>query len=138
MNTRKTLYEDLLPVVLGQAVCIAVMVGIFALAGYFNMRVVWGGILGGLLAIANFTVMTLCIYRAAKKAETQDIAGGQKLLHLSYTGRMIGILVALILLAKSGICNVIALALPLAFNRPILTVYAWIRKKGGAENEHER
>ncbi len=137
MNPHKTILKELLPILIGQAVCAAAMSGVFALLGYFDRTVLLGGIVGALVASANFLVLTLCVDRASKKAESQDVAGGQKLLQLSYMGRMAGILAVLILLAKTGYCHPVSLVLPLAFNRPILTVYEWIRKKGGAVNEHE-
>lgn len=131
MDSHKSIWKDLMPIVAGQALCTAVMIGIFALLGYYDRSVLLGGIFGSLIAIANFFFMTLGVELAAKKAEAQDVAGGQKLIQLSYMGRMAFILIALILLAKSALCNVLALAIPLVFNRPILTVYELIRKKGG-------
>ncbi len=134
MDSRKPIWKELLPIAAGQALCVAIMIGIFALLGYYDSTVLLGGISGGLIALANFFFMTLFVDLASKKAEAQDVAGGQKLIQFSYMGRMAGILIALILLAKSGICNVLALAIPLVFNRPILTVYEFIRKKGGSNS----
>ena len=131
MDSRKSIWKELLPIVAGQVLCTAVMIGIFAVLVYYDQTVLLGGIFGSLIAIANFFFMTLFVDLASKKAEAQDVAGGQKLIQLSYMGRMAGILIALILLAKSGLCNVLALAVPLVFNRPILTFYELIRKKGG-------
>ena len=65
------------------------------------------------------------------KAEKQDVAGGQKMIQLSYAGRMIGVFAVLVLLAKSGFFHPLPLVLPLAFTRPILTVREWIVKRGG-------
>lgn len=131
MSSRKYVIKESLIILAGQAVCVTAMIGVFALLGYYDTTVLLGGIAGGVLAAANFFVMSLFVTLASKKAENQDVAGGQKLIQLSYIGRMAGLLIALILLAKSGFCNVIALAVPLVFNRPILTVYELIRKKGG-------
>ena len=131
MDSRKPIWNELLPIAAGQALCVAAMIGIFALLGHYDRSVLLGGIFGGLIALANFFFMTLFVDLASKKAEAQDVAGGQKLIQFSYMGRMAFILIALILLAKTGICNVLALAIPLIFNRPILTVYEFIRKKGG-------
>lgn len=131
MDSHKSIWKDLMPIVAGQALCTAVMIGIFALLGYYDQTVLLGGLFGSLIAIANFFFMTVFVDLASQKAEAQDVAGGQKLIQFSYMGRMAFILVALILLAKSGLCNVLALAIPLVFNRPILTVYELIRKKGG-------
>ena len=48
----------------------------------------------------------------------------------SYPMRILVLAVILIALAKSGICNVLALALPLLFVRPTLTIAEFFRKKG--------
>ena len=124
-------YSEFLIVAVGQVLCVAVMIGIFALVGKFDLTVLLGGLAGGFIATANFFLMTLYINKAADRAEAQDVAGGQKLIHLSYMGRMIGIFVALIVCAKSGWCHPLALIIPLVFTRPILTVSELLRKKGG-------
>ena len=124
-------YSEFLIVAVGQVLCVAVMIGIFALVGKFDLTVLLGGLAGGFIATANFFVMIFYINKAADKAEAQDVAGGQKLIHLSYMGRMIGIFVALIVCAKSGWCHPLALIIPLVFTRPILTVSELLRKKGG-------
>ncbi len=130
MDSRKLILKQTLLVLAGQALCVAVMVGIFALLGKLDISVILGGLAGGLVATANFLVMSLLADRAADKAQQQDVAGGQKLIHLSYLGRMIGILVVLVLCAKSGYFHILALVLPLAFTRPVLTVAEFFRKKG--------
>ena len=131
MDSRTSIKNDMLPIVAGQILCTAAMIGIFAILGYYDQTVLLGGIFGSLVAIANFFFMALFVDLATKKAAAQDVAGGQKLIQFSYMGRMAFILIALILLAKSGLCNVLALAIPLIFNRPILTVFELFRKKGG-------
>ena len=55
------------------------------------------------------------------------------LVQMSYMGRLIGLFLILVICAKSGVFNLIALALPLVFTRPILTVAEFIHKKGGNE-----
>lgn len=133
MEPKNTIWKDTAVVAVGQALCTAVLIGIFALLGYFDLSVLLGGAAGALIATGNYFLMYLFANKAADKAQQQDVAGGQKLIQLSYSGRMIGLLVVLILLGKSGWCNVIALAVPLAFTRPILTIHELILKKGGAK-----
>lgn len=45
----------------------AVMVGIFAIAGHFDMTVLWGAVLGTVLAVGNFFLMGLGVQAAADK-----------------------------------------------------------------------
>ncbi len=124
-------YKDTLTVAVGQALCAGAMIGIFALVGEFDLTVVWGALAGAAIAWANFFLMSLFANKAADKAVAQDVASGQKLIHLSYMGRMIGLFLALVVLAKTGLCHPLALVIPLALTRPILTVFELFRKKGG-------
>lgn len=134
MEFKNTIGKDTAVVAIGQIIGAAAMIGIFALLGHFDLTVLLGGLAGTALATANYFLMYLFASMAADKAEKhQDVAGGQKMIQMSYMGRMIGLLLALVLLAKSGWCNVIALAAPLAFTRPILTIHELILKKGGAK-----
>ena len=133
MDSRKELFRQTLTVALGVALCAAVMVGVFALLGYFNMTVAWGALAGSLIAVGNFFAMGMTTTLAAEKAANQDVKGGQALISLSYMVRMALMLVALIVCGKSGLFNVIALAIPLAFVRPVLTVAEFFQKKGDNE-----
>lgn len=131
MESRKLLFHETAVVAAGQAICTAAMIAVFALLGKFDVSVLLGGIVGALIATANFFIMSLFVNLAADKAEAQDVAGGQKLIQLSYMGRMAGLLLVLVLCAKSGIFHVLALAIPLVFTRPVLTVAEIFKKKGG-------
>lgn len=132
MDSRKFVLKETAVIVAGQAICTAAMIGIFALLGKFDLTVLWGGIAGAMLATANFFFMSLFASLAADKAEAQDVAGGQKLIQLSYMGRMLGLFLVLFLCAKSGIFHLLALVIPLVFTRPILTVSEFFKKKGGS------
>lgn len=134
MESRKFIYKETAIVAAGEGIGVALMLIVFAALGYFDLTVFLGGIMGGILAAANFFLMSYFAVKAADKAQAQDVAGGQKLIQLSYMGRMIGLLVALILLAKSGWFHVLALAIPLAFPRPVLTAAEFIQKKGGRKS----
>ena len=72
MDSRKSIWKELFPIVAGQILCTAVMIGAFALLGYYDRSVLLGGIFGSLIAIANFFFMTLGVELAAKKAEAQE------------------------------------------------------------------
>lgn len=133
MKSHTIVFRKTAVIAAGQAVCVAVMAGIFAVIGKFDISVLLGGIVGALVATANFFFMSLFASLAADKAEAQDVAGGQKLIQLSYMGRMLGMFLVLFLCAKSGIFHLLALVLPLAFNRPILTIAELFGKKGGAK-----
>lgn len=134
MDPRKVVFQETAVVAIGQVLCVAAMLGIFALLRQFDSTVLLGGILGGVLAILNFLFMAIGTSLAADKAEKQDVKGGKALLQSSYLLRTVVLFVILFAAAKSGLCNAIALVLPLIFVRPILAVGEFFRKKGEAES----
>ena len=130
MDSRKYVLRETAYVALGVAVCVAAMIGIFALLGQFSREVVLGGIVGGLVAVGNFFFMAVGVTLAADKAESQDVKGGKAMISSSYTIRLIVMAVVLFAAAKSGYCNVFALVIPLVFVRPVLSVGEFFRKSG--------
>ena len=130
-QTKNEIGKQLGIVALCEVLGVAAMIGIFALLVKFDISVLWGGIVGGLVAIGNFFVMALGVYIAADKAKNQDVKGGQAAIKGSYTLRLIVMAVVLIAFAKSGICNVIALVIPLIFVRFTLTLWAFFSRKPG-------
>lgn len=129
MEHRKFILKETAIVSAGVFLCVAVMIGIFALLGYFDWKVLVGGIIGGVLSVGNFFFMAVSASLAADKAEKQDVKGGQALVRNSYTLRLIVLFVILFACAKGGIANPIALVLPLIFVRPVLTLAEFFRKK---------
>ena len=128
MDSRKFVIQKSLLILLGQAICVALMLGIFYLLGRFDRSVVLGGIFGGIIATANFFFMAVFADIAADKAENQDVKGGQLLIRASYMGRLAVMAVVFFALVKSGLCDVFSLVLPLVFTRPILTLCEFFRK----------
>lgn len=132
MESRRIVFRETGIVAVGVAVCTAVMLLVFALLGKFQPDVLWGSLLGAALSIGNFFFMALSTCVAADKAESQDVKGGTLLMRNSYLLRLLVLFVILIACAKSGLFNLIALALPLLFVRPTLTVAEFFRKKEGS------
>lgn len=130
MDSRKIVFRETAVILIGQAVCVAAMFGVYALLGRFDITVLAGGVAGGLLATLNFFFMAVGTSVAADKAENQDVKGGKATLQISMLVRYLVLFVLLFALAKSGLCDILALALPLAFVRPILTIGEFFRKTG--------
>lgn len=130
MDARKVIFQETAIVAVGQLLCTCLMVGIFALLGKFDASVLLGGIAGMLLATGNFFFMALGADQAADKAVNQDVKGGQLLIRNSYMLRLAVLFTALFACAKSGIFHLFALALPLIFTRPIITIGSFLRKSG--------
>lgn len=129
MDSRKVVYHETAIVAIGEVICLAVMLAVYALLSRFNSAVLLGGVIGTLLAVLNFFFMAVGASLAADKAANQDVAGGKKQIKLSYTFRMIAIFVILFACVKSGLCDALASVLPLVFVRPVLTVAEFFRKK---------
>ena len=106
------------------------MVGIFALLGQYNTSVLLGGAVGAVLAILNFFFMAVGASLAADKAANQNTKGGKATIQLSFLLRYVLLFVILFAFAKSGLCNPIALVLPLVFTRPIISITEFFRKPG--------
>lgn len=135
MNTRKFILRETLALLLGELVCTAAMVGVFAMLGYLDYKVFLGAALGIVLAVGNFFIMAIASDAAADKAvEQEDTKTGKAMIKTSYSMRMVIIGVLLFLFAKSGHCNLIALVVPLFIVFPILMVIEFFRKSGGAKS----
>lgn len=130
MDPRKIVFQETAVVAVGEVICTAAMVGIFALMGYFNTAVVLGAIVGMVLAIGNFLFMAIGASLAADKAEAQDVKGGQNLLQMSMLLRYAVLFIVLFACGRSKMFNLIALVLPLVFVRPTLTIAEFFRKPG--------
>lgn len=130
MDSRKIVFKETAIVLVGQAICVAVMCGIYGMLGYFSTKVLLGGIAGALLAVLNFFFMAVGVSLAADRAQQQDVLDGQKLLKQIYPIRLLLLALILVACAKSGWFDILALVLPLLFVRPILTIAEFFRKKG--------
>jgi len=130
MDSRRIVFKETAIIAVGEIICTAVMLGVFALIGKFDRSVILGGVFGCLLAILNFFFMAVGASLAADKAEKQDVKGGKGIVQTSMLLRYILLFVILFALGKSGICNLFALVIPLVFVRPVLTVGEFFRKKG--------
>ena len=130
MNSSKFILKETAVVAAGQVLCVAAMFGIFALLGRFDRTVLFGGILGGVVAVLNFLFMGIGASLAADKAEAQNVKGGKALIHTSYLLRLAVMFLVLLAAAKSGYFHVVALVVPLLFTRPILMVGEFFRKSG--------
>ena len=130
MDSRKLVLKETAIIAIGQAICVAAMIGICALLGIYSRAVLLGGIFGGILATLNFFVMAISAMMAADKAESQNVAGGKATVQLSFIVRMGVLFIVLFALIKSGLCDALASVLPLVFTRPILSIGEFFRKSG--------
>ena len=132
IESRKLVFKETAAILIGVTIFAALMVGIYSLLGYFSLKVLYSAALGIVLATANFFVMAMVVTLAADRAENQDVEGGQKLVKGSYPIRVLVLAVVLIVCAKSGFFDVLAMALPLLFIRPAMMIMEFFRKKEGS------
>lgn len=129
-ESRKIVIKETLIVLLGELVLCAIMVGVFALIGKYDFSVLLGALCGWLLTSGNFFFLAVGATLAADKAQDQNVQGGKNLMRASMGLRMLVLFGLMFVLAKSGVCDVFALVLPLAFLRPVLMLGEFFRKKG--------
>ena len=130
MEEKKLLYREIGIMAIGEVVGGSVMFGVFALLGKLDGGVLLGGAVGVVLAVANYFFMAVGVDKAASKAEAGNPAGGQVVIRISMLVRYLILAAALIVAAKSGRVNIIALLVPLVLSRPILAVGEFFRKSG--------
>ena len=105
MDSRKYVIKQSALILAGQAICVAVMIGIFALLGHYSTKVLVGGILGGVLATLNFFFMAVGVSIAADKAQNQDVKGGKATISISQTARLLVLAAILFACIKGGIAS---------------------------------
>lgn len=130
-DSKKIVWSQTAKIAIGEVICIALMYGIYALLRKLTLSVILGGLVGAVLAAGNFFFMAVIASLAADKAEAQDVEGGQKLMRSSYPIRILVLALLLFLCGKSGYFDVLAMALPLLFVRPIITLGEFFGKRGG-------
>lgn len=130
MDSKKLVFTQTLRLLIGLAICLGAMFGIYGLLGRFSSAVLLGGLLGLVLATLNFFFMAVGTTLAADQAEKQDVKGGKVLLQTSMWIRHILIFVIVFAFKKSGWCDLLPMVLPLLFVRPVLTFGEFFCKKG--------
>ena len=134
MDPRKFIIKETAFLALGEAVCVAAMAGIYALLGSFDYTVILGGAVGLVIAVGNFFFMAIASDMAAEKALEQDVKGGKAAMNASYALRLAIMGVLLLVFAKSGHCDALAMVCPLFLVFPIITVIEFFRKAGGKKH----
>ena len=132
MDSRQIVLKETGRIAIGELVCVAVMLGVFALLDRLDSSVWIGAAAGTVLAVGNFFFMAVTTGMAVDRAKEDDAKTGKRLVQTSQTVRLLVLAVLLFVLGKSGLCNVRALLLPLAFVRPAMMVMEFFRKKDDA------
>lgn len=134
MEARKIVFRETALIAIGELICSALMVGVFALLGYFRWNVLWSAIAGSVLMVLNFFFLSVTVSLAADRAAQGEAKSAQNMIQISSVVRLLVLGVALFVGIKAG-GNPLALLLPLVFQRPILMVAEFFRKKGDGWTE---
>ena len=133
-QSRKDVLKQTGLIAIGQAVGTVIMIGVYLILQKFEMNVLWGALVGNVLAIGNFFFMAIIATLAADRAKNQDVEGGQKLMKASYPLRLLVLAGVLALCAWGGTKNdwfdLVALVLPLAFTHLTAMLVSFFKKKG--------
>lgn len=128
MDVRKFITKKLIILGIGECVLIAFMSLVFVALEKFDVTIVIGGIASSILALANFFFLAIAADSAADSAVAQDVKAGKNKIHNSYMTRTVVIFVILLILAKTGWANPIALVAPFFVVRPLITVDEFFSK----------
>ena len=131
MNTRQFVLRETGMLAVGEALCAGITIGVFAMIGDYDTPVLLGAVIGWLMAVANFFLMAVTAEAAADRAANDDVKGGKALMKTSQSLRLLGMFALLLVLTKTGVCNAIAMAVPLLLARPVLMIVEFFRKAGG-------
>ena len=129
MDSRRIVFKETAIVAVGELICCAAMVGVFAALGKFEMNVLWGAIAGTLVMIANYFFMAVTVSLATDRARNGEVAQAKRMVQLSSIVRLVLLGLALVLGIVLG-ANAVAILLPLLFVRPVLLLAEFFRKKG--------
>lgn len=114
MKIQQATKRETLHIALGTLLFSAVMNGVFALLGRWDLSVVWGTLMGGGWAILNFLLLGLTVQRMASDPNEKR---GKLTMQLSYSLRMLFTLFIVVLAIKLPGVSWPAVAIPLLFPR---------------------
>lgn len=130
MNTRQFVLRETGMLAIGEFLCAGSTVGVFALLGHYSTAVLLGAVIGAILAVGNFFLMAVAAEAASDKAMNEDVKGGKAIIKSSQRLRLIGLFALLFLFVKTGLCNPLAIVIPLVLVRPVLMIVEFFRKAG--------
>ena len=125
--TDKNLFKEVIRVGIGVYILTGLMILGFKLFGFFDIKVVFGGILGATVCTFNFYYLARCVSKAMDKTESSE---AKNYVSGSYFIRILIVAATLILAIKlPEYFNYIAAAIPFVFPRIVIMVLN-LKKKG--------
>ena len=128
-----TVKKETLYILLWTLILSFLMEAVFILAGWWNIAVLFGNLIGGAAAVGNFFLLGLSVQFALDKEKKE----AKNLMKISQGLRLFG-LIAVVLVAyilskyvPSIEINIIALVIPYLFPRVAMAIRTLTIKKGG-------
>ena len=127
----KNLQREVGKMAIGVFILSLVMIGVFALCGYFSYKAVLGALLGYLGCVLNYYFLAVCVGNAIDKGEK----GSKTYISGTYTLRMLFIAAVIIVAIKMPqYFNYLATAIPFIFPRFVIMIFN-LFKKGDKQDE---
>lgn len=134
MDSRKLVLKETAVIAVGELLCSAVMLCVYAALGAFRLSVLWSALGGCGIMTLNYFFMAVTVCLSADRAESGEVEQAKRSVQLSSTVRLLCMGVVLYLGIRMG-ADVIALVLPLAFARPVLMLSEFLGRKGDGWKE---
>ncbi len=124
----KVVLREIKRVAIYTAALTVMMLVIFALTGYFNTPSFYGAILGYVVNLVNFIIMSMSVELSLSKSK----AKASSMMGLSYFIRLAIIALAVVWAIKAPYFNYVATVIPLVFTRISIYIlnFADSRKRG--------
>lgn len=130
-QSRKDVLLQTALVTVGVAVCSGIMLGVYGLLGYFDLKVLLSAGIGTALTVLNFFAMAVIATLAADKVQDDNGKTSKAILSGTMMLRLLVVFGAAFVLLKSNVCSPLPLLLPMLFVRPVLMLGEFFRKKEG-------
>ncbi len=114
MKLQEATKRETLHIAVGTLVFSFVMNGVFALLGKWDVTVLWGTLLGGGFAVANFFLLALSVQRVAAEADEKR---ARAKMQMSYSMRMLATVVVGVIGVSVPCFSWVAVLIPLLFPR---------------------
>lgn len=129
MQKHREILRQVCRLTVALAVCVAIMLGVYALLGAFTRAVLVGAILGLILAVGNFVSLSITVSNAVDRAaRDNDPQRAQLSIQASGVIRLLVLAVIYILLFRSKVCDPVAALLPLLMAQAVLKLVEFFRK----------
>lgn len=111
------------------ALCIAAMLAVYALAGYYTTKVLVGALIGFVLAMGNFLALCITVSNALDRAANGGSPQKAQLeIQTSSVVRPVVLVIFYILIFRAKLCDPVAAILPLLFAQVSLKLIEFFRK----------